>query len=131
MSLKPPRSKAAPLESVRAAVLARKSAAPKARVPSVTLTVVVATAPLRVRVPAPVLVMAPDPKRTPVERLLAPVRERVYPALSKEPLMTSAPPVAVIEELAPWVRFKPMVWVAAELFRMPLEPKVKALPFSV
>ena len=131
MSVKPPRSMVAAPEPVRVAVLARRSAAPRSKVPWETLKVVVATVPLSVKLPAPDLVIVPEPRRLPVVRLLAPVRLRVKLALSNEPLRTSAPPVAVIEELADWVRFKPMVWVTAELFRIPLVPKVKALPFRV
>ena len=65
--------------------------------------------PLRVRVPAPVLVIVPEPRRAAVVRLLAPVRVRAKPALSSEPVKIIVAPVAVTEELAFCVRFRPMV----------------------
>ena len=131
VSVKLPRSKVAVPETVRVALLASLSAAPSSRVPSEALKVVVATAPLRVKVPAPDLEMAPEPAKVAAVMLLAPVRLRVKPALSKEPVSTTAPFVAVMVELTLWVRLRPIVCVALELLRMPFVPIVRALPFSV
>ena len=128
VSLNPPKSKLPPL-TTNALVSANRSAAPKARVPALTVVVPMKVlAPDSVSVPLPCLVKPPVPPMAPANVVLfaSPAVSVLLPKVTVVPVTPDKEPMV---SLAPRVKFAPVVSkITAPVLRIALPPDKASVP---